>query len=139
MRPEYYEGILQLRNPSGKVLDYVEQEIARDGKVRIAKTTRLKNGYDLELSSQAFLRGLGRKLRGKFGGELILSSKAAGRSRHGKEQFRVNVLFRQYPFRKGSIITYKGEEYVVMAMEHRVRIRSKTTGKSITVDYGSIN
>jgi len=80
MRPEYYEGILQLRNPSDKVLDYVEREIARDGKVRIAKTTRLKNGYDLELSSQAFLRGLGRKLREKFGGELVLSSKAAGRT-----------------------------------------------------------
>lgn len=139
MRPEYYEGILQLRNPSDKVLDYVEREIARDGKVRIAKTIRLKNGYDLELSSQAFLRGLGRKLREKFGGELILSSKAAGRNRHGKEQFRVNVLFRQYPFRKGSTVTHRGEQYKVLETAHKVRIKSLETGKSITVDYGSIS
>ncbi len=139
MRPEYYEGTLQLRNPSEKVLDYVEDAIARDGKVWISKKDKLKNGYDLQLSSQAFLRKMGKKLKEKFGGELILSNKAAGKNKHGKEQFRVNVLFRQYPFRKGGTVTYRGEEYTVFEMAHRVRIKSKATGQSITVDYDSLN
>src|SRR3989344_8709408 len=106
MRPEYYEGKLQLRNPSEKVLDYVEDAIARDGKVFIAKKDKLKNGYDLQLSSQNFLRNIGRKLQDKFSGELMLSSKLAGRSKSGKDLYRVNVLFRMYSFRKGSTVTY---------------------------------
>ncbi len=139
MRPEYYEGTLQLRNPSEKVLDYVEDAIARDGKVFIAKKDRLKNGYDLQLSSQNFLRNIGRKLKEKFSGELVLSSKLVGRSKSGKDLHRVNVLFRMYPFRKGSTVMYKGEQYKVIEMAHRVRIRSIETGKSITVGYGDIS
>ncbi len=78
-------------------------------------------------------------MREKFGGELVFSSKAAGRSKHGREQFRVNVLFRQYPFRKGDTITYRGEEHKVVEMAHRVRIKNIGTGKSITVDYDSLS
>ena len=139
MRPEYYEGKLQLRNPSEKVLDYVEDAIARDGKVFIAKKDRLKNGYDLQLSSQNFLRNIGRKLQDKFSGELMLSSKLAGRSKSGKDLYRVNVLFRMYSFRKGSTVTYRGESYKVLETAHRVRIKSIETGKSITVGYGDIS
>ncbi len=139
MRPEYYEGTLQLRNPSEKVLDYVEDAIARDGNVFIAKKDRLKNGYDLQLSSQNFLRNIGRKLQDKFSGELVLSSKLAGRSKSGKDLYRVNVLFRMYSFRKGSTVTYRGASYKVLETAHRVRIKSIGTGKSITVGYGDIS
>ncbi len=121
------------------MLDFIEEEIARDGKVWIAKKDILKNGFDLQMSSQTFMRNLGRKLNIRFGGELVFSNKAAGRNKHGKEQFRVNVLFRQYPFRKGGTVTHRGEEYTVIEMAHRVRIKSKETGQSITVDYSSLS
>ena len=69
----------------------------------------------------------------------MLSSKLVGRSKSGKDLHRVNVLFRMYPFRKGSTVMYKGEQYKVIEMAHRVRIRSIETGKSITVGYGDIS
>ena len=139
MRAQYYEGILQIRNPSEKVLDFIEEEIARDGKVFIAKKDILKNGYDLQMSSQMFLRKLGRKLNLKFGGELIFSRKAAGTNKHGKSQYRVSVLFRQYPFRKGGTVMHRGEEYTVMELAHRVRIKSKLNGQSKTVGYDELS
>ena len=138
MRPEYYEGTLQLRNPTEEVLNYVENAIKEDGKAFIAKTTKLPNGYDLRLSSQALIKKLGRKLKEIFGGELVQSIKETGYNKHGKAQVRLNILFRQYPFKKGSIVTYKGDEYTIIEMVHRVRIKSKATGRSITVGYGEL-
>ncbi|HLD87365.1 MAG TPA: NMD3-related protein [Candidatus Nanoarchaeia archaeon] len=139
MRAQYYEGTLQIRNPTERVLDFIEGEIRRDGKVWIAKKDILKNGYDLQMSSQTFMRNLGRKLKQKYGGELILSEKAAGRNKHGHFQSRVNVLFRLYPFRKGGAVVYRGEEYTVMELAHRVRIKSKLDGQSKTVGYDELS
>jgi NMD protein affecting ribosome stability and mRNA decay len=120
------------------VLDFVEKAIRKDGNVRIAKTTKLPNGYDLKLSSQKFLTNLGNKLKEKFGGELVISRKETGYNKHGKAQFRVNVLFRQYAYRKGSLVTYRGEEYRVISLEHKVRIKNLQNGKSITVGYDEV-
>jgi NMD protein affecting ribosome stability and mRNA decay len=91
------------------------------------------------MSSQNFIRNVGRKIQIKFGGELVFSNKAAGTNKHGKSQFRVNVLFRQYPFRKGQSITYRGDEYTIIELAHRVRIKSKESGRSITVPYGELS
>jgi NMD protein affecting ribosome stability and mRNA decay len=138
MRAEYYEGTLQLRNPTDEVLDYVDNSIKRDGKVRISKMTELESGLDLQLSSQKFLTNLGNKLKEIFGGELVVSRKETGFNKHGKAQFRVNVLFRQYPFKKGSVVKYRGEDYTIILLEHKVRIKNLETGKSITVGYDEI-
>jgi hypothetical protein len=43
-----------------------------------------------------------------------------------------------YPFKKGSIVTYKGEQYKIILLEHKVRIKSLENGKSITVGYDEI-
>ena len=139
MRAEYYEGILQLRNPTEGVLNYVQNSMKQDGKVRLAKMTNYQNGYDLQLSSQKFITNLGNKLKLKFGGELVISRKETGFNKHGKAQFRVNVLFRQYPFKKKDTVKYKGEEYKIILLEHKVRIKSLQSGKSITVGYGEIS
>jgi NMD protein affecting ribosome stability and mRNA decay len=138
MRLQYYEGTLQLRNPSEEVLSYVENAIKQDGKVWIAKTTKLPNGYDLQLSSQAFLKQVGRKLKIIFGGQLVESMTETGYNKHGKAQVRLSILFRQYPFKKGSSVVYKGEEYTIIEIAHKVRIKSKENGKSITVGYDEI-
>ena len=139
MRPEYYEGILQLRNPTEETLDFVENAIRADGKVWIAKKMKLKNGYDLQMSSQAFLKMIGRRLKDVFGGEMVQSIKETGYNKSGKAQVRLNVLFRQYPFKKGDKVIHKGEKYVILATEHKVRIKSKESGKSITVDYDTVS
>ncbi len=138
MRPEYYEGTLQLRNPTEEALNYVENALKEDDKVWISKRTKLPNGYDLQLSSQAFLKQTARKLKIIFGGELVQSIKETGYNKHGKAQVRLNVLFRQYPFKKGSKVTYKGDQYVIIETAHKVRIKSLETGKSRTVGYDEV-
>jgi NMD protein affecting ribosome stability and mRNA decay len=138
MRAQYYEGTLQLRNPTEQVLNYAENAI-RESNIHIAKMTKLPNGYDLQLSSQKFLTNLGNKLKQKFGGELVISRKETGFNKHGKAQFRINVLFRQYAYKKNSFVIYRGEEYKIIALEHKVRIKSLENGKSITVGYDEIH
>ena len=60
---EYFEGILQVRNPSEEVLDFIAKEVEKKGDVFVAKAKQTQNGIDLYISSQRFLRSIGNKLQ----------------------------------------------------------------------------
>ena len=95
LHKDYYEGILQLRNPSEEVIRCVKNQIKKKGDVFIAKEVTQKNGVDYYISSQRFLLSLGRKLKKSFRGELKTSRKLYTRDRiTSKRVYRVTVLFR---------------------------------------------
>ncbi len=95
MDPNYYEGILQLRNPSEEVINFVRNQFKKNQKVWIAKQEKLKTGTDLYISSNKFLLSLGKKLKNSFNGELKTSRKLHSRNRvTSKNIYRVTVLFR---------------------------------------------
>ena len=136
---DYFEGILQLRNVDDEVIDFVVKEIEKTEDTQIAKVKKVTNGHDIYVSRQRFLRSLGNKLQGKFGGQLIISKKLHTRSRMtGRELFRVNALFRMPNFKKGDIIKYKGDEIKVVALHKKVLAKDVKTGKKLNLSFKDI-
>ena len=94
--PQYFEGVLQLRNPTEEVMTMVKSQLRKEKKAWIAQEVTLKNGVDLYLSSNSFLRKLGKKLKKTFPkGELTLSRSIFTRNHQtSKEVYRGTVCFR---------------------------------------------
>jgi len=133
---QYFEGILQLRNPNEEILNAVYREVERKGDVSIAKIIKIKNGLDVYISSQRFLRTLGNKLQSRFGGQLTISTKLHTKNRlTSKEVHRVNVLFKLHNFKKGDIIEYKGDKIKIIGMQKKVLAKHLKSGKKLTLNF----
>jgi NMD protein affecting ribosome stability and mRNA decay len=128
--PKYFEGKLQLRNPTPEVLNYVYKKIAQDKHVWIAKEEKTKNGIDLWMSSNKFMLDLGKKLKKRFAGVLKTSKKLHTQHKiTSKLLYRVTVLFKCLKFQKGDIIEVDGEQLKVVEIGTQVRVKNLTTGK----------
>lgn len=93
--PQYFEGILQLRNPNQEAVNFIKNQFKNNKKAWIAKEEKLKTGIDYYISSNRFLLSLGKKLKKSFKGELKLSRKLHTRNRiTSKQVYRGTVLFR---------------------------------------------
>lgn len=133
-RANYYQGILQLRDVNDEIIAFVRNQIKkRKDEVAITKTVRLPNGFDFYITSQKFIRILGKKLKESFGGELKVSSKLHTTNRQGKELYRVNVLFRLLKHKAGSVVSVRGEEIRILSMGGKIFGRNLKTGKRVTI------
>ena len=137
--PQYFEGTLQLRECSKEAVQFVRDAIEADPYVHIAKEKKLKNGLDLFLSSNKFMRKLGRTLRKKFGGVVTESVKLFTRDRQSsKEVYRLTVLFRMLPFKQGDVIDFQGEKHKVMSIKEKITLKNISTGKNKMYKYKDI-
>ena len=133
---EYFEGILQVRNPNDEVLDFIAKEVREKGNVFIAKTKKIGNGIDLYISSQRFLRTLGNRLQERFSGHLEVSRRLHTRNRMtSRDVYRVSVLFKMSSFKKGDIVKYKGEQVKIIGMAKKVLAKDIKTGKKLTLSF----
>ena len=132
-RPNYYQGILQLRDVNEEMIGFVQKQIAKRGDVAITKTARLPNGVDLYITSQKFIRIVGKKLRDNFGGELKISSKLHTRSKEGKDLYRINALFRPLRYKRGDIISVRGDEVKLLHVGRREFARDLKSGKKVAI------
>jgi len=138
--PQYYEGILQLRNPNKEVIDFIERHIEGKENVFITKKEKVRNGIDFYITSKKYLQNLGRKLQNCFGGELKISSRLFSRDRQtSKNIYRVNVLFRLPGFKKGDIIELKGDKIKVINIGKNVFGKNIKTGKKVSVNFKDLN
>ena len=131
--PQYYEAILQLRDISTEVLDFVEQEIARK-KIPVAKKIKVKNGYDYYLADNQFTKSLGKNLQERFGGQVRYTS-TLHTKKDNKELYRGTVLFRLAPFKKNEVVMYDGEEWVIKSLGKEIMLQSPKSGKKERVKY----
>ena len=132
-RPNYYQGILQLRDASDDVMDFVYSQIQKRPDVAVTRTAKLDNGKDLYITSQKFIRILGKKLRESFGGELKVSSKLHTRNRQGRDLYRINVLFRPLKYKRGDIVLVRGDEVKLLQVGNRIFGRDLKTGKKLKI------
>jgi NMD protein affecting ribosome stability and mRNA decay len=65
--PMYYEAVLQLRDISQDVVDYVEK-VCCNGDLKVAKVVELKTGLDYFLSDNELTRALGKQLQKRWQG-----------------------------------------------------------------------
>ena len=50
--PEYYEGILQLRDCSDEIINWVRKTVEKEKRAKISKDKKVKGGRDLYFSDQ---------------------------------------------------------------------------------------
>ena len=128
--PTYFEGKLQLRNPTPEVINYVLKQIRQDKYVWVAKQEKVRNGIDLWLSSNKFLQDIGAKLKKRFAGVLKKSKKLHTQNKiTSKLVYRGTVMFRCLNFKKGDVIEIDGEQFKVMEISSQVRLKNLQTGK----------
>ena len=137
-RPNYFQGILQLRNVGDEVVSFVHNQIEKRNDVAITKTVRFSNGFDLYMTSQKFVRILGKKLKESFGGELKVSSKLHTRNKQGRDLYRINVLFRPAKYKKGDVVSVRGDEVRLISLGKKIFARNLKTGKKVTIRSGDL-
>ena len=135
----YFQGVLQLRNPTEELVRFVREDVSKQPKGRqvyIGREVRLENGYDFYLTSNRYMRTLGRKLQKRFGGQLVESPKVFTRDRQtSKDVFRLSVLLRLPKFHKGDVIKYKGMDIKVKAVGKKVFGVDVKTGRKYMINY----
>ena len=130
---EYYEAILQLRDVSDEVIDFVDKEIEKKN-ILVAKTKKVTNGHDYYLGNGNLTRNLGKTLQEKYGGEFTVTATLFTR-KEGKPVYRLTVLFRAMPFKKGDQVEYHDETYNVIMSGKKLMLQHLKTGKKIQVWY----
>ena len=136
---QYFEGILQLRNPNSLVMEFINRQMENKKGVFISKEVKLTNGVDLYFSSQRFLSNLGHKLQKTFGGELKINSSLHTRNHlTSKDLYRVNVYFRLPTVKKGDIVKIRGEEFEIIGIGKKVIGKSLETNKKVRLEYGDL-
>ncbi|MBI2564378.1 hypothetical protein HYV79_00105 [Candidatus Woesearchaeota archaeon] len=136
--PNYFEGIIQLRNPSEEIVDYTRKTAVKDARAVISKIKRVKNGLDMYVSSQKYVQTIGKKIKEKFPGILKVSA-TLHTQKKGKDLYRVTVLFRYVPIKTDKIIKFKGEDYIILSWEKKVRLKHAKSGKKIEVSFDQIS
>lgn len=126
---QYFEAILQLRNISDEVIDLVDAEIEKK-QIPVAKVKEVTNGFDYYLGNGNLTKNVGKKLQEKFGGEFTVTATLFTR-KEGRPVYRLTVLFRGIPFKKGEIVEYQGENYTLILSGKKFMLQHLKSGKKI--------
>ena len=132
LRPNYFQGVLQLRDINDEVLAFVKNQVNKREDVAITKTVKYSNGFDFYLTSQQFIRAIGKKLKESFGGQLTVTSKLHTK-RQGKDLYRVTSLFRLSKYKAGDIVTVRGDLVKIIRFGERTFVKNMKTGRKMTV------
>jgi NMD protein affecting ribosome stability and mRNA decay len=121
MHDEYFEGILQLRDPRDEIIKYIKTTVDKRENVRISKEKNVKGGVDLFFSSQKFMLGLGVKLQKRFGGDMKISKKLHTRDKQrSKDIYRGYLYFRPSKYKKDDIINHRGDKIKVISAQKEI-------------------
>lgn len=132
-RPNYYQGILQLRDVTDEIYNFVSKQLGKREDVAVTKTVKYPNGMDLYMTSQKFITIIGKRLKESFGGELKITSKLHTRSKSGKDLFRVTALYRPLKYKRGDIVNVRGDDVKLLQCGRRIFALDIKTGKRIKI------
>ena len=139
-RPKtYFEGVLQLRNPTPAIIDFVADEVEKTPSVWIAKTKKLKNGIDLFLSSNKFLADIARKLKDNFTGEILRSNTLFSEDKQtSKVLYRGCYLFRYYDIKKGDKVIIRGQTIQIIAIGKELLAKDMETQRKVHIKFADL-
>lgn len=132
---DYFEGVLQLRNYTKEIINFVRTSTQKDNRALITEEKKVgSKGLDLKFTSQKYLQILGKKLKKKFPGVLKISAKLHTRKKD-KNLYRITVLFIHTPLKKNQIIKVKDENFKVINWNKKVLIKNVKTGKKLNLRF----
>lgn len=95
----YHEAVMQIRfsekngNKANNVLAFIENlNLEKNGSGGILKTTKVKNGFDMQIISKRTAKLIARALAKKFDASIKVSTTLAGITKDGKEKLRYTYL-----------------------------------------------
>lgn len=99
MHEQYYEAVIQLRNPSPELINLINNQLRKNPDAFISTIVPHKDGFDIYISSQRFARNLGNKMKKAFrNSELKISRKIVTRNRQtSRDVYRATVFFKLHP------------------------------------------
>ncbi len=119
----YFEAILQLRNPDNTIIGLVNDAFKDQDPtyIFVSKRKKVTNGFDYYISSKEFAINLGRAIYKDFGGEFKITKKLFTQHRMtSKLMYRVTVLYRMADFKNGDYILYGGRAYKITSLARLV-------------------
>ena len=133
---QYFEGILQLRNPTKEIMRFVYSVQEKGGIRLVSKEKKVPNGYDLYFMYNKKLLNVGKMLKESFPGRLEVSSRLFSRNRQtSREVYRMSVLFRHFSIKKGDNINFKGDSMKILSLGEKILVQDIYTGKKYSIRY----
>ena len=129
---QYFEGVLQLRNPNKEAVEFIRKDIERQKGRSIFITNEKKagSGIDFYISSQRYLQTLGLKLQKQFGGLLKINPRLFSRDRQtSKDIHRVNVYFELLGFKTGDVVRCDDKLIKISSTGKQIAGVNMVTGK----------
>lgn len=126
----YYEGDLQLRNPTKEITDFITT-FMKDNALSFTEEST-KNGSNLRFTNKKKLYKLGKELLKKFGGQLKTSARLYSKDRlTSKELHRVNVYYSPPDYVVGDVVKTKTKLIHVTSLNKGINLK---TGKKTSID-----
>ena len=131
-----HQAILQLRNPTKEVIRFTDAELEKNTRTKVNEVVDVENGLDYYLTDKDEAVKIARRLRTKFGVEFVVSPKLyTFDSQHGKRIYRLAVLFRYYPIKKGDSVEIKGKKIKVIFLGKKIFGQEEKTGKKVHLEF----
>ncbi len=125
----YYEAILQLRDVETGHIEYA-LKILRKQQIPIPKTIVLKNGLDLYTADFKTTKEVAKALQRKYGGINLITARLFS-EKDGKSVYRMTILYRATPYKKGDTVLYKGEPFEIKQLQEKIVLQNNKTGKKV--------
>ncbi len=136
----YYQGRLQLRNCTKEVIQFSRDRIMAADGVQITKEVNVQGGIDFFITSNKFLKKLGRMLKARFTGIMKQTAKLHTEDvQSGKKIYRGTILFRMPSFNVGDVGIFRGDEVMVLSIANQVILKDTKSGKKKRENFDEVN
>ena len=135
MHGNYFEGILQLRNPNKEILSFITKQIQKNKQI-LAKTEGLKQGFDLYFQNKKFMASLATKIIKEFGGKIKKTATLHTKDNLTSKDLYRQTIFIEFPkFLKQDVIEIETNIYLVKDMRKKLGVFNLIKEKKEKIDY----
>ena len=136
----YYEGILQMRGCTDEAVRFARDSINSAEGVQITKEMNVRGGVDFFITSNKFLKKLGKMLKSRFTGIIKMTSKLHTEDKQsGKKVYRGTILFRMPSFSVGDVGMLNGDEVKILSIGDKVMLQDTKSGKKFRKNFDEVN
>ncbi|MCM2326160.1 MAG: NMD3-related protein [Candidatus Woesearchaeota archaeon] len=129
----YYEGVLQLRDLSEEMIDFVK-EYCHQNSIHISDEVSQEHGMDLKLSDKKKLQNLGQELQKKFGGTLKVNAQLFTRNRQtSKDVYRLHVYYEALDFKVGDAVFAENKLLMIKSIGKTIAGLDLFTDKKVNI------
>jgi len=137
---KYFEGTLQLRDVGEEFVEKALHEIEQSGRAQIAKVKPQPRGVDIYLSDAHYTLLYAKKLRDRYGGDLVTSRKLFTLNKNtNKLVWRVTALFRKLPFKVGDIIHLPEGDVKILSTGARANVQFLVGGRKKSLRFDELS